>query len=655
MRIYFDMIHDETDKTLHDALLKYWGYTEFRGVQPQTIRSVLAGRDTLSLMPTGAGKSLTYQLPTMVRKGICIVVTPLIALMKDQVDALQKRHINAVAIYSGLTPKQIDIALDNCVFGDVKFLYIAPERIASDIFRARVKRMDVSLIAVDEAHCISQWGYDFRPSYLRIADIRKLLPEVPVLALTASATERVAADIMDKLEFTEPNIIRGDYSRPNLSFAVRHTDDKKGQLTRVLNNVPGSGIVYMRTREGVETLARELEDEGVSALYYHAGLPHAERTIRQAEWMSGKKRVMVATTAFGMGVDKADARFVVHYDLCSSLEEYYQEAGRAGRDGARSYAVMLVGSDDADKVLRRYRAEFPNISTIKDVYSKIYTYLSVGVGDGRQATFNFDPFDFCARYKIFAGTLHNSVKILEQNGYMVYIDEDENPARLMFCISRDELYNIRTERADLDDVLRAILRLYTGVFTDFKAINIQEIALYAGCTEEQVKEKLKMLWQLHVIRYIPKNRSPLLYSAEARLPEEDIYISPLSYRIRKEMASERLERMLEYADNTEVCRSVLLQGYFGEKDAEACGVCDVCRERKKRYRAKHKLFADEPNKGGEDSPEKQIWRIIEQDAVSVKELVERLSAEPDEMLAIIDRLMDEGKISVSKSGLIVRK
>ena len=335
-----------TDECLLEVLRKYWGYGSLRGTQPQTIRSVLDGRDTLSLMPTGGGKSLTYQLPGMLLDGVCVVITPLVALMKDQVDGLRRRGIAAVAIHSGMSMRSIDITLDNCVYGDMKFLYVSPERISSELFMARFAKMNVSLIAVDEAHCISQWGYDFRPSYLRVARLRDAKPDVPILALTASAIDVVAKDIMEKLRFAEPNIIRSDYARPNLSFSVRHTDDRKGQLMRIINNVQGSGIVYVRKRDTAELLAAELREEGIAADYYHAGLPHAERTVRQNEWTSGCTRIMVATNAFGMGIDKPDVRFVVHYGMCPSLEEYYQEAGRAGRDGRRSYAVMIVGSDE---------------------------------------------------------------------------------------------------------------------------------------------------------------------------------------------------------------------------------------------------------------------------------------------------------------------
>lgn len=501
------------------ALLKrYWGFDTFRPVQEQVILSVLAGRDTLALMPTGGGKSLTYQIPGLASEGVCIVVTPLIALMKDQVDRLRKLGIRALAIHSGLSARQIDIDLDNCVYGDVKFLYVAPERLASEAFRLRVQRMNVSLLAVDEAHCISQWGYDFRPSYLRIAELRERIPGVPVLALTASATPRVADDIMEKLRFAEPHLLRSDFSRPNLSYAVRHTDDKNEQLLRIIRNVGGSGIVYVRTREGAEQVAAFLRDEGISAEYYHGGLGHAERSMRQEAWISGRTPVMVATNAFGMGIDKPDVRYVVHYTMCDSLESYYQEAGRAGRDGRRSYAVLLISSDDAGRIAKRFEADYPPLEKIRSIYEKICSYLQIAIGDGAQSSFLFNLRDFCTREHLYTGLVQNALKILSQNGYMTLLDEAANPARILFCVSRDDLYRLRVIRDDLDHIIRVLLRLYEGVFTDFRPIDETEIATWSGYTPEKVHDLLKRLWQLRVIRYIPSNRSPLLYMDEERLP-----------------------------------------------------------------------------------------------------------------------------------------
>lgn len=621
------------------TLKKYWGYDSFRGTQAETIRSVMSGSDTLALMPTGAGKSLTYQIPGLVSEGVCIVVTPLIALMKDQVDSLRKKGISAASIHSGMSTRNIDITLDNCVYGDVKFLYIAPERLSGETFMVRLSRMKVSLFAVDEAHCISQWGYDFRPSYLKISRAREVHPSVPVLALTASATGRVAEDIMEKLAFAKPNIIRSDFSRPNLSFSVRRTDDKKEQLLRVVGNVPGTGIVYMRTREGAELLARELQEAGVSAEYYHAGLPHAERSLRQNDWVSGKNRVMVATTAFGMGIDKSDVRFVVHYDMCSSPEEYYQEAGRAGRDGKRSYALLLLSSDEKDRHLKRFESEFPPVEQVKDIYDKLCNYLQVAIGEGKHYSCAFNMYEFCSRYRLFRGSVHNALKLLQQNGYLVYTEEEENPARLMFCVSRDDLYSTRVQRDDLDHILRTILRLYTGVFHDFRPIDIQEIAIYTGYTEDKVKELLKTLWQLHIIRYIPRNRSPMIFFTDDRAPARDIYISPQTYKLRKEMALERLGVMFDYAGNDTECRSVLLQRYFGQADAVPCGVCDVCLENKKAGRTGTPL-------------RQEIVSTLAHSPVTVKDIVSGFKADPKDVLAALDDLAAEGILATGSDGTV---
>ena len=626
---------------IHAILRRYWGYSEFRSVQERIIRDVLDGRDTLALMPTGGGKSLTYQVPTLAREGLCIVVTPLIALMKDQVDRLRRMRIPAVAVHSGLSPRQLDIALDNCVYGDTKFLYVAPERLASEAFRLRVVRMNVALIAVDEAHCISQWGYDFRPSYLRIAELREKLPGVPVLALTASATQRVADDILHHLKFAEPHVVRGDFRRPNLSYSVRHTDDKTEQLMRLLQNVAGSGIVYMRTREGTEQLAGELRDAGIAASAYHGGLGHAERSLRQDEWLQGKVRVMVATNAFGMGIDKADVRFVVHYSLCDSLESYYQEAGRAGRDGRRAYALLLVASDDADRIERNFRQEFPPLEQVKDIYERVCSYLQVGIGDGAGASMLFNIYDFCAREHLYAGTVQSALKLLQQNGYLTLTDVQDNPARVMFCVSRDDLYKLRVQRDELDQFIKVLLRLYPGVFSDFRPIDENELATWSGYTVEHVKELLKRLWQLRVIRYIPSNRAPMLYFDEERLPRADLYIAPETYARRLELTRERFEHMLAYAQHDDRCRSVVLDGYFGGTDAEPCGICDVCLARRRREKSES---AAEPDWRGE------LLRRLDDGPTDPRTLCAGLSCSPERSAELLRELIEEGTVCMQPDG-----
>ena len=630
--------HKVLQNSLSEVLDRYWGYKEFRPGQQAVIDAIVNRHDTLALMPTGGGKSLTYQVPTMATNGLCIVITPLIALMKDQVDRLRQMGIAATAIHSGMSYSQIDIALDNCVYGDMKFLYIAPERLATESFRMRVQRMNVVLLAVDEAHCISQWGYDFRPSYLRIKEVRKLLPDVPVLALTASATQMVAEDIMRQLEFEKPNIIRSSFARANLSFAVRHTDDKNEQLLRVVNNVDGSGIIYMQSREGCEQLAEVLQQQGISASYYHAGLPHAERTMRQEEWTTGKVRIMVATNAFGMGIDKADVRFVVHYSMCDSLENYYQEAGRAGRDGKRSYAVLLAASDDNSKIVKHFEAEFPPLDDIKSIYEKICNFLQVPIGDGLYSSFIFNIHEFCVRERLFGGKVRAALKLLQQNGYMTLTEELENPARILFCISRDDLYKIRIDRQDLDHIIRTILRMYNGVFTEFRSINEQDIAASSGYTVERVKELLKRMWQMRIIRYIPSNSSPMIFFDEERLPTKDIYISPDTYLHRKRLINERFENMVIYASNQTECRSVVIQRYFGDQDAQPCGICDICLAKRKR------------SKNDANTLCTTILRLLSQESLEAREIGRQIKADPQLVAKAIDTLKSENKISATSDG-----
>lgn len=635
----------EADKqlTLEQILKRYWGFDRFRPLQREVIEWVMSGRDALVLMPTGGGKSLIYQVPTLAREGLCIVVTPLIALMKDQVDRLRERGIGAVAIHAGLSPRQIDIALDNCAYDErMKFLFIAPERIDSESLRLRLHKMQVRLIAVDEAHCISQWGYDFRPAYRRIAELRERCPEASVLALTASATEVVSEDIMQSLKFDEQRIFRGDFSRPNLSYAVRRVEDKMGQLLRLARNVSGTGIVYVRTREATEEVAEQLREQGITAAAYHGGLPHTERALRQEEWMSEKVRIMVATNAFGMGIDKPNVRFVVHYTMCDSLESYYQEAGRAGRDGERSYALLMVAPEDGDRVRKRFLADFPPLEQVKDIYDKIGSYLQVAIGDGALASYPFNIHDFCAREHYYHGTVRSAVELLEQNGYLHLTDEMENPARILFCVSRDDLYRIRCEKEELDPFIRVILRLYNGVFTDFRKIDELEIAHWSGYTVERVKELLKRLWQLRIIRYIPSNRSPLIFYPAERLPRTDLYIAPETYKLRRELTIERFERMLTYTENEEQCRSSLMESYFGVKEPKPCGCCDVCLQQRRQKRSAISL-------------EERLLALVEEEGCELAELLTQLQCSPEEATRTIDHLLESEKIEQLSSGKIIKK
>ena len=629
------------DKLL--AILKqYWGYESFRESQYEIISSVLSGRDTLALMPTGGGKSITYQLPTLMTDGLCVVITPLIALMKDQVDKLQRQGISAVAIHSGLSRRKIDIALDNCVYGDVKFLYIAPERLNSDIFRLRARRMNISLIAVDEAHCISQWGYDFRPSYLHIKTLREFQPEAPVLALTASATEQVTDDIMENLCFAEKNIIRSSFARPNLSYVVRKVEDKEEQLLRVISGVAGSGIVYVRKRETAETLCQFLQEQGVSASFYHAGLPNEERSIRQDEWVSGRVRVMVATNAFGMGIDKADVRFVVHYTMSDSMESYYQEAGRAGRDGKRSYAMLMVAPNDYKILSRRVEGNFPPIEQIKSIYEKICAYLMIAIGDGAARSYVFNIQDFCYREKLFVQTVVSALDLLERNEYMSYVDVADNPARVIFKVSRDDLYKY-TMSDTVERVVRTMLRMYNGLFTEFRAIDEEVIAAATDMSREQVHQVLRELWRSQIIRYVPANSSPMIYMNEERLPVSSLYISPKSYGYRKEQMISRFEAMVGYAENTTECRSVILSNYFGDSSAEPCGHCDVC-------------LANKRNAKSEDSAEAVEKRIVEslnEGELPLREIARRVAAKPQTITDALYCMLDRGEVALREPDIFM--
>ncbi|MBQ5737143.1 MAG: RecQ family ATP-dependent DNA helicase [Alistipes sp.] len=635
---------DNTNHTLlskaEAVLRERWGYEAFRPVQGDIITSVLSGRDTLALMPTGGGKSLTYQIPALMMEGLTIVVTPLIALMKDQVDQLRKRDISAVAVHSGMDQRRIEIALDNCTYGDVKLLYIAPERLATEAFRVRLRRMNISLVAVDEAHCISQWGYDFRPSYLRIAELREYAPNATFLALTASATNVVAKDIMRHLGFREEHILRTSFARPNLTYVVRDVEDKYYHLRRIIDNVEGCGIIYMRTREGCEQLTEQLRNDEISANFYHAGLPAMERNLRQDEWLQGRTRIIVATNAFGMGIDKADVRFVVHYNLCDSLEAYYQEAGRAGRDGKRSYAVLLLGPNDTERIERLFKAEFPPIPTIKRIYELICNYLQVAIGDGEGASFVFNIYDFCHRASLSAANVINALKLLEQNEIMTLIDEQDNPAKLMFCCSRDALYKINAGGDDMDRMLYAILRLYNGVFSHFRSVDELDIANWSKLSPERVHDLLKMLWRMHVIRYIPATHSPMIYFNTERLATSDIFIAPETYHHRYKLAEERFASLLNYVNSTDKCRSAIIEEYFGQEDAQPCGVCDICRA--KRSAAKRR---------SEDIPT-QILNIIRNNKLGVRDIVSLMQGDTDTITAEIENLLRSGKISITEGGKV---
>ena len=635
----------------HSILQKYWGYPTFRPLQEEVIRSVSARNDTLVLMPTGGGKSLTYQIPAMARKGICVVITPLIALMKDQTDALRRRGILSVSIHSGMTPRQIDIALDNCVYGDYKFLYISPERIDSDLFRTRFAKMDVSLIAVDEAHCISQWGYDFRPAYLNIARLRKLAPETPILALTASATEPVVKDIIEKLEFRDENVFRMSFGRKNLSYVVRPTENKPEQLLRVIRNVGGSGIIYTRTRERAEKIAEFLRENEITSDFYHGGLGYLMRSIKQDKWLKGELQVIVATNAFGMGIDKPDVRFVIHADLCDSLEAYYQEAGRAGRDGRTAYATILLSEQDKASARKRVNLDFPPVPTIREIYEAVCNYYQVEIGNGKGFAREFNIYEFAHKNRYFIPTITNALKILQLNGYMMLTDETDHPARVVFTVSRDDLYKVQVQREELDYFIKVLLRTYTGIFNDFVPVNEHEIAHLSGYSLERIQELFKRLWQMRIIKYIPGNRAAMIIFLEERLPADNLRISPESYAIRKEVAQGRLTAMIEYAENTTECRSLVLQRHFGEVATKPCGRCDICLEKR---RAATPANQQEPENPSPSPLRTKLLEALGDKEVTLHELVAAVPGELHLILEEIRTLTEEKRIHQRPDGRIKR-
>ena len=561
----------------HEILKKYWGYDAFRPLQEDIIRSVGAGRDTLALMPTGGGKSLTFQVPTLAMDGLCLVVTPLIALMKDQVDNLRRRGIKATAVYMGMTTTEIDTQLDNCIFGDYKFLYLSPERLTTERFLAKLRAMHVCLLAVDECHCISQWGYDFRPSYLRIADIREALPkDVPVLALTATATPQTVDDVQEKLRFRAPNVLRKSFARPNLTYLVRRCDDKLSQLIRILQRTHGSAVVYVRSRQRTAEIASALKVEGITATFFHAGLSREKKSERQRAWMDGQLRVMVATNAFGMGIDKPDVRLVVHIDIPSSLEEYFQEAGRAGRDGEPAYAIALCDPRDAQRLHRRISNEYPDRELILRVYDALGSHLGVASGYGLFTRHSFSLEAFCTIYRFSYIHAYYALKILELSGYLLYEEEPENASRVRILVTREDLYDLAHNTPHTDIVLRELLRSYSGLFADYVFINEELLATRGQLTRAEVCEALIQLSRAHIISYIPRRDTPRITFTRSREEPRHVRIPRSAYEERLERSQDRIKHVIEYITDDRHCRSRLLLRYFGELHTADCRRCDVC-------------------------------------------------------------------------------
>jgi len=624
-------------------LQRYWGHDTFRPLQEEIIQSVAEGKDTLALMPTGGGKSITFQVPVMAHEGICIVVTPLIALMKDQVANLVKRGIKAMAVYSGLTVREIDVALDNCIYGDYKFLYVSPERLGTELFRARVAKMPVNLIVVDEAHCISQWGYDFRPSYLQISRLRELLPGIPVLALTATATPDVVDDIQEKLHFGEKNVLKKSFERENLRYIVKNTEDKTKQMLKVIRGVGGQGIVYVRNRKKTVEIADFLAKNNVAAEAYHAGMKMELRNEKQKDWSKSKTDVIVATNAFGMGIDKPDVRFVIHMDLPDSIESYFQEAGRAGRDGKVAFAVLLYNDSDKISMDRRIQVNFPSIEYVKRVYHALGSYLRVPYGGGKENVYDFNLLDFASTYKFHPLTTYSSLKILQRAGYIELTDEVNNPSRIFFITGRDELYRFQVENASFDSFIKLLLRSYSGVFSGFVPIDEEFLARKASVSRDVVYQYLKTLSRQKIIQYIPAKKTPLIVFTTERMDEGSLFISTSDYTERKKRFEKRAYYMLQYAKDSYRCRSRTLLAYFGETGAKACGTCDVCNNRNDLNLSKYEV----------DVIEEKIRETVKHGKVLLDELVDLLDYPPEKSLKVIRWLIDHERL-VCENGNIVK-
>ena len=622
----------------HKVLKKYWGYDEFRPLQEDIILSIAEGRDTLGLMPTGGGKSLTFQVPTLAMNGLCIVVSPLVALMKDQVLNLKEKGIKAELIYSGLTRDEIEVILNKCLYGNNKFLYISPERINTAIFQEKLLSMKVCLIAIDESHCISQWGYDFRPSYLKIIQLRELLPEVPVLALTATATPEVVDDIQDRLGFAKKNVFVTSFERSNLSYLVRNVEDKLRYLLKILRKQKGSSVVYVRSRKKCKEIAEFLKQNQIKAEFYHAGLDNAVKDMRQERWRDNKVQVMVATNAFGMGIDKPDVRSVVHIDLPDTLEAYFQEAGRAGRDGKRAYAVMLYSNPDKVQLLKRIKTSYPEIEIVKRVYQAVGNFLQIAEGAGKDAVFDFNLALFCQKFKFNVLQAFNSLKILQRAGYLEITDDLEHSTKLHFAINRDDLYRYQIENKQQDDFIKLILRTYTGLFTDYVPVNLDSLAYRKKIDVKILIDNLKDLSQHGVIKYIPRKKTPFIIYTQERLPLNYLKFTKEVYQNRKEKFEEKINAVISYAETVENCRSKFLLEYFGQPKAPVCGECDVCKE--KDENVADKLY---------EQIQSEVKINLAEAEKSVYDLVEISRYPENKLLEVIRLMLDNGDVE-STSG-----
>lgn len=630
----------------HEILKQYWGYDSFRDLQEEIINSIGEGKDTLGLMPTGGGKSITFQVPALAQEGICIVITPLIALMKDQVQNLRKREIKAMAIYSGMKRQEILTALENCIFGDYKFLYISPERLDTEIFQTKLRSMKVSMITVDESHCISQWGYDFRPAYLKIAQIRDLLLGVPVLALTATATPEVVKDIQVRLNFRKENVFRMSFERKNLAYIVRTTDNKSGELLHILRRIEGSAIIYVRNRRKTKETTEFLMNEGITADFYHAGLDNAVKDLRQKRWQSGEVRVMVATNAFGMGIDKPDVRIVLHLDLPDSVEAYFQEAGRAGRDGEKAYAVILYAKSDRTTLHKRVADSFPEKEYIKNVYEHLQYYYQMAMGDGFQCIREFSLEEFCRKFKYFPVPVDSALKILTQAGYLEYTDEQDNASRILFIIRRDELYKLREMGRETETLIQTILRSYTGIFTDYAYISEESLVIRTGLTRQQIYNILVTLTKRRIVDYIPRKKTPYIIYTRERLDLRYVHIPASAYEERKARYETRIKAMEEYVISEHVCRSRMLLRYFGERNEHNCGQCDICLS--------HHAESDVSEDTYEEL-KKEIIDLLGPKGLTPAEVADRTEARKEDLAQVIQYLLEEDELKIKDGILYISK
>ena len=623
------------EQIIHQILTRHWGYSTFRTLQQEIIMSVLDGKDTLALLPTGGGKSICFQVPAMAQEGICIVISPLIALMKDQVENLHKKNIPAVAVISGMSRNEIDIALDNCVYGKEKFLYVSPERLSSELFIERMHNMKVNLLAIDEAHCISQWGYDFRPAYLKIAEIRQFLPNVPVLALTATATKIVEKDIQQKLNFKLPNVFRKSFQRKNLSYVVLYEEDKLKRLLKVISNIKGTGIIYARTRKKTQDIANFLIRNKIKAEFYHAGLSSFLRNKVQENWMKEKTRVVVATNAFGMGIDKSNVRFVVHFDSPESIEAYYQEAGRAGRDEEKSYAVLLFSQTDRADLEHRMENNFPELKKIKNAYQALGNYLKLPVGSGKGVSFDFDISELCNTYDLPLSETYNCLKILELQGLISTNEAVGLQSRIHFLFRAGELYEFQVKNPSFDHFIKVILRSYEGIFNDYITINEDELARRSLINKEEAIRLLNTLDRLKILSYLPANDKLQLTFLEERLDISNFYIDRENLADRKKRFVERAQAFLNYAESSHRCRSQMLVAYFGETDTQRCGECDYCLERNKADVSDLEF----------DLIHKEVKTLLLKESIGLHELIEHIHpSNENKTLRVIEWLIDNEQI-----------